>query len=212
MSLLYSVRQGDGLARIAYQYGFFWETLWNHPSNAKLKTSRKEPEFLLPGDVLYIPDKRLANVSAPVDQQHRFRVKTTPARFNLQLLDEDNPRAGVPFVLEVDDLKFPGTTDGEGWIRVAIPPDAMRGRLRVGTDLAEEYELDFGYIDPVDTITGLQSRLLNLGIYDGAVDGEMTDETLEALRRFQKDNGLPITGQLDDSTRAMLRTAYEGNA
>src|SRR5579883_3368485 len=211
MPVLYSVVQGDGLARVAYQFGFTWQTLWNHPQNSALKELRKEPEFLLPGDVLFIPDRRVRTESRSTDARHKFRAKNTPARFNLQLLQEGAPRANEAFVLALDGGLQHGTTDGQGWIRVTLPPDARQGQLRLGPDFQETYDLNFGYVDPVDSVTGVQARLYNLGYFDREIDGNWTPEIVEALREYQRDAGLAVTGELDEATKAALRAKYEGN-
>jgi len=60
----------------------------------------------------------------------------------------------------------------------------------------------------VVTAHELQSRLRDLGYYDGPPEPEPWPRTLEALRRFQHDNGLPATGRADAATMAALRDAY----
>lgn len=45
----YIVKAGDCLNSIAYEHGFYWETLWSHPANAGLKAKRKNPDALLAG-------------------------------------------------------------------------------------------------------------------------------------------------------------------
>ena len=54
----------------------------------------------------------------------------------------------------------------------------------------------------------LQSRLRDLGYYDGPPEAEPWPKTIDALRRFQRDNGLPITGCADAATMIALREAY----
>ena len=58
----YQVKQGDCISSIAFEKGFFPDTIWNHPENENLKELRKDPSVLLPGDSVYIPDKRLRNL------------------------------------------------------------------------------------------------------------------------------------------------------
>jgi peptidoglycan hydrolase-like protein with peptidoglycan-binding domain len=49
-----------------------------------------------------------------------------------------------------------------------------------------------------------QQQLKSAGLYRGAVDGVMSPETQTALSRFQREQGLPQTAQLDPQTLARL--------
>ena len=49
-----------------------------------------------------------------------------------------------------------------------------------------------------------QARLARLGYYRGAIDGDFGPMTSRAIRSYQADYGLPITGRLDDRTRSSL--------
>ncbi len=49
----------------------------------------------------------------------------------------------------------------------------------------------------------VQARLRQIGWYDGDVTGSFDDKTRKAVRKFQKREGLPVTGAVD---RATLRT------
>lgn len=203
----YEVRQGDCLNSIAYEHGFFWETIWNHPRNAELKRLRQNPDVILPGDVLYIPDKEEKTKDCATERKHRFKLRGVPARFYLRLLDDDEPRANLPFTLFVDDQRYTGKTDAEGNLEVFIQPNARTGRLIVGTEGDEEYDLNFGHIDPIDSMTGVQSRLANLN-YACEVTGEMDDDTETALKEFQYKYHLSETGTPDAATKAKLVQIY----
>ncbi len=49
-----------------------------------------------------------------------------------------------------------------------------------------------------------QARLARLGYYPGPIDGDFGPMTSRAIRSYQADYGLPITGRLDYRTRASL--------
>jgi hypothetical protein len=49
-----------------------------------------------------------------------------------------------------------------------------------------------------------QARLARLGYYPGPIDGDFGPMTSRAIRSYQADYGLPITGRLDNRTRASL--------
>ena len=55
------------------------------------------------------------------------------------------------------------------------------------------------------TVAQARARLNVLGYSNGRADGAMGPKTHTALRQFQKDRGLPETGELDANTIAQLR-------
>ena len=207
MPIRHEVVPGDGMARIGLRYGFFPDTLWNLPENAELRQARGDPEMLLAGDVVHVPDLRPATVRVSTGAVHRFRRKGVPARIELRLLRQDEPRAGEAFTLDVDGVKLAGTTDAEGWIREWVSPAARRVVISLGGG-EERYTLDVGQLDPIDTVTGVQRRLVNLGHHGGAISGTVDADTRAALASFQSAAGLPPTGELDDATREALAAAH----
>jgi hypothetical protein len=205
----YMVQAGDCISSIAYENGFFYETIWNYPDNATLKVKRKDPNTIFPGDIVVIPDKREKVERRATGSMHRFRIKAIPAKLRLQILSKDKPRANQPYQLDVDGIISQGMTDAGGNIVVSIPPDAKQGKLIVGKgDRATSYDLLLGHLDPVDEITGVQARLNNLGFYNGDPDGVLSPQTAEALGSFQASVGLSATGKLDAATRAKLRQTH----
>jgi len=66
------------------------------------------------------------------------------------------------------------------------------------------YDLRLGTIDPISSISGIQSRLNNLGFDCGAVDGVLGPRTEAALRAFQQAHDLPPTGEADAATQDAL--------
>ncbi len=91
MPLDYLVETGDCISSIAFDHGFFWETIWNHPQNAELKSKRKDPNILQEGDVVHTPDLRLKRESRPTNQKHKFVRKGAPAKLRLRIMEEPKP-------------------------------------------------------------------------------------------------------------------------
>jgi len=54
------------------------------------------------------------------------------------------------------------------------------------------------------TIRQAQEQLKQQGLYNGRVDGKMGPETAQAIAKFQGQNGLPQSSQLDQQTLAKL--------
>ncbi|MEZ4394657.1 MAG: peptidoglycan-binding domain-containing protein [Polyangiales bacterium] len=208
MPTRHKVQAGECVVSISESYGFFWETLWAHPENEGLRNTRRDPTVLLPGDVIYIPDKTIKSYVRPTDARHTFRVKNVPAKFELRLRSEDGtPRSGLAYVLVIDGREIPGTTDGNGAVKASISPTAREGVLRL-TESGEEFEIDLGHMDPVDTIRGAKMRLSSLGTYNGPIDDSGDASFSRALEAFQGSHGLQQTGLLDASTQDALRTAF----
>jgi len=207
------VNQGDCISSIADQTGFFWETIWNHANNAQLKQLRQNPNALLPGDSVFIPDKREKVETGGTTKCHTFRLLGVPVRFNLRLLDEQgNPRSGIPYTLVIDGKTTKGTIPDDGSISEIIKPNAKKAKLTLSTPDwgPEEYEFQLGHMNPPDDNAGAQGRLKNLGYYDGPLNGSLDDVTTDAVKRFQQDSGLPTTGQIDAATQSALAQRHGG--
>jgi N-acetylmuramoyl-L-alanine amidase len=204
------VESGDCIGSIAYESGFFWETIWNDPQNKALKEKRKNPNVLLPGDVVYVPDLRPREESVATEQLHRFRLKGVPAKFHIRLLLDGKPRANVDYQLEIEGNTVTGKTTGNGEITRSIAPNAREGRLRVKNKQGwDEYILRLGGLDPAENVTGAQARLRNLGFDLGDEHGELGPLTTSALRQFQRWSGLEVTGRLDEATIGQLNEQHD---
>ncbi|SRR6266851_3311587 len=207
----YVVEQGECISSIAYENGFLPETLWNDPGNANLKAGRKDPNVLLPGDRVHIPEKRVREESCATDSKHAFELKGGREVLRIVLLDSDgNPRASLPYILKIKGGHTKsGQTNAKGLVEAPIPPNAREGELIINKGGAEEhYELDLGAIDPPSTVRGVQARLNHLGFSCGDVDGELGPRTAGAIRKFQESQNLSVTGEMNDDTRNALVSAH----
>jgi hypothetical protein len=205
----YEVKPGDCMESIAFEKGFLWQTLWNLPANAELKSNR-QPNVLLPGDRVTIPDLQpFEKPGCPTDQTHKFVLQGAKTKLQLRFLDDrQKPRAGINYVLTIDGQKYTGTLDGNGSLKQSIPANASQGSIQLLTDPdPETYPLDFGHLDPDESQTGVRGRLNNLG-FTCARDGDWDADLQRALMKFQTANNLPATGQLDDATRKALQQEH----
>jgi len=196
------VKQGECILSISKGYGFFWETVWNHPNNSNLNLKRNDPTVLFPGDIVFVPVKEEKVESGGTEQRHRFRRKGLLAYLKIRLLKGNEPRSNLNYKIEIDGTLNQGKTDGGGFIVCSVKPDAQSGKLYLGdTEPYEEYDISFRVVDPIDTDEGIRKRLHNLGY---SVD----DNLASAIRAFQAKEELQVTGQADDSTRARIKERF----
>jgi hypothetical protein len=203
------VHPGQCTSSIAKESGHFWETIWTDPANTALREARKDPNVLLPGDRVNVMPIRRKTESGATQMRHRFVRRGEPAFLRLTLMGGDQPRANQPFVLEVDGTEFRSTTDAEGKLVAPIPGNAKRGRLLIGPEGdQQEFPVNLGQVDPISELSGVQSRLNNLGFGCGPADGKLGPQTRSALLRFQEQHELKQTGEPDDATRAKLQEVH----
>lgn len=205
MPQLHVAKANDCISNIALEHGFFPDTIWNDPDNADLRRVRPDPNVLRTGDLVVVPDKRRKEEDKPTDQRHQFRRRGTPATIHLRLLKNNKPRANEPYRLAIDGRIHAGTTDEDGKVWIFVPPNARDATLYVGEGKKRaEYKLALRRLQPVSELEGVQQRLNNLGYGAGPENGELHSRTVEALKRFQQDHELAISGKSDPETQAKL--------
>jgi len=198
------VGQGESTSSLAKKNGFFWKTIWEHPENAELKSLRKDPNVLFPDDEIFIPEKQLKDVSKPVDQVHKFKRKGEPCKLKVQLMKAGKPRKNETYVLNLDGKLINGTTDGDGKLEHFISGDSRSALLTLRNG-QEIIPLRLGDLDPADKPSGIQQRLNNLGFDCASEDGEIGEETKEAIKKFQAAYNLEVTGEADAATKNKLK-------
>lgn len=209
----YVVKKGDCLSSIAAEHGLPWKVLWADPKNANLKRKRKDPNVLMPGDVVFVPDTRERMEDCATEDRHRFLRKRGRTLLRIILKDEeDEPLASKDYELTIGSQTFRATTDGDGRIEEQLPAGAAEGKLVV--TLEEEppsaftWTLKIGCLDPVEEVSGVQGRLNNLGFDCGPVDGIIGPWTRAAVEAFQEEYGLDVDGIAGPKTQAKLKEVY----
>ena len=164
-----TIKPGESLLELAYDGGFdSWKTVWNDPANAELRDLRKDPQVLLPGDELTIPQRTATpKERCPVDKVHRFRLIRPRAWLNLRMQDEHGePIVGARFKLDIEGEVHEGETDRDGVLSVEICPNVHHGTLVFWSDDSVppfEAPVHIGHLDPTSARSGMLARLMNLG-------------------------------------------------
>jgi hypothetical protein len=223
MALAHVVVAGDCISTVAAQYGFFdWHKVWDHPRNADLKERRKNPNVLLPGDEIFIPDPEIVEHSRATDATHRFRVHVPLAWLRLQLCDNlGRPYEGATYTLEVRVREGgapvatkQGSTTSTGRIDLQVPVTARVGLVTLvpkgrKPEEAMRWQLQLGHLDPKEESSGAEARLANLGLSTsgGREGGTRWSKAIQCA--FQKSQGLTVTGDLDEATRLALADLHD---
>ncbi|MFN0058634.1 MAG: peptidoglycan-binding protein [Planctomycetota bacterium] len=202
-----SVGSGDSVPSIAKTHGFFWQSLWDLPENAALKATRKDPNLLYEGDEVFVPKPREKLEVRPAGATHVFKRLGDPVKFKLRLTRAGKPRASEPYVLVLGDETIEGATDGDGKLETFVPGNVTEGKLLLKNG-KEEYPLRISRLDPIETTSGVQQRLNNLGFSCGPEDGKPNARTRQALSSFQAKHALAATGEADAATLAKIKSLH----
>ena len=211
------VAPGDCLISIAAEHGFSsGEFLLKHGDSEPLAAERTVPGVLMEGDEVAIPDHAKFEKALATDKVHKIVVKVPKVALRLRLVDVDEkPLAGVKYRLVSPEGEEEGATDGNGVVdhvwkgmpgtcEVLVPHED--GTLDEGPRYG--WKLQLGHLDPIETPTGVRQRLMNLGYWPDS-DEEAGKILPYALRGFQYNHDLEITGKLNDATKAELLKEHD---
>ncbi len=223
----HSVVQGEDLDCLAYQYGFHPETIWMHKANKSLRDKRDSRNVLKEGDKVQIPEVEPRKEKIETGEEpFTFYRKGVPALFKVRFTDDDGPRKEIPYIFKIITrcgTKFQDVTaktDKNGMLKEAIPPNTTEGEIILNPGEDEEYiPFRLGYINPVDDgYQGVQSMLNNMGYYCGDEDDVLGEQTISAVREFQRqqmklaeDKLLPENAKnIDEDTLKAIEKKYSG--
>lgn len=205
----YALQQGECLWTLANRLGVEQDALWE--SNPDLHAEERSVNVLAPGDVVTLSDLEPELVEASV--RTKVRIECAPAEARAKLCFQDDQgvgRAGLDFILRIiteDETEhvITGATDGDGGFDKAVPADSVGMEVTLATQPDPEvYFFRFAHLDPLETVGGVQGRLLKLGFWCGEERGEIGPLTRRALREFQLRFGLSESGAIDSATREKL--------
>ena len=239
MAEYYVVESWDSVLSIAASRGLPWKKVWNDGINSELKQKRPDPDILMKGDEVHVPDQEVKDESGGTDAQHKFKKAVEHAKcvivlrriptkkggvenattdlWNYQDANpappDDEAAANVPYHFYADGvLVDQGNTDGNGKLTVKLSPTAKDGRVIFNRGTKQEVVMDLGFreMDPISELTGVCKRLYNLGFPCPTDATEVTVDVQMAIQGFQQKYKLTVNGKVDDATRNKLKEVYGG--
>ena len=218
MALTHVVERGEYLSLIALKHGFHDQrVIWDHPDNAALKQLRRNPNVLLAGDRIVIPDRTPGEAAAATGTVNQFQAVTDAAALNVDfenasrkaMSNRDGPLtlAGVDASgAFVKARPIQTSTDGTGRLHQDFTgPFTERAAATEGdfqmlaqpTEAPATFRLFIGGLDPVDEPSGQRARLDNLGYFAGYTENDR-DQLEWATEEFQADEKLKDRGLFAD--------------
>lgn len=204
------VRPGDCLVTVAAEHGFLDPlTVYHRPENENLRKMRPDSRVLLAGDEVFIPERVPRILSRATEQRHRVQVRSRAVFLRLQFRNGDKARAGLEYRVQYGDTVLTGTTASDGMLVQSIP-GYLRQVSVVLIDHGEEesYSVGVGYLDPVTDMSGVIQRLRNLGSWCDIAGLPTAIAFEQAIRAFQAQQEITVTGVMDDKSREALVRAH----
>lgn len=127
------VTDGDCMSSIAEAHGFRdYHSVYDDGANKNLKSKRPNPNALVIGDDVFLPDTKIKVEKKSTDKTWTFVVKKAhPVRLRIVIIDrEDKPVSGRKWDL-ISPVAKSGTTGKNGLIDLEIPANAKAGELKL---------------------------------------------------------------------------------
>jgi hypothetical protein len=208
--LPYVVQQGDHLAKLAFLFGTDSATLWNDPRNAELAARRTNSRTLHPGDVIYVPGEPAPALELVVGEPNTYRARVPKVAIRVRLDSSYVALAGKEYELHGLGSASPprGVVSADSEVAFEVPVWTREVALHFH-DPKLILKLRIGDLDPIEEPSGITQRLRNLG-HLPATGAISSARLAAAIRTFQAQANLEMTGHLDSATRDAIQREHLG--
>lgn len=136
MARSHTIAEGDCCSSLAAAAGLMdHHAVYDHGDNAALKAARPNPNMLVVGDVVSVPDVETKTVDAATTRRHRYVVTTRAVKLRVKVLDrEGNPLSGKAWRVTFPGGQRDGALGGDGKIEVELPATATAATLVLDPD------------------------------------------------------------------------------
>jgi len=219
---------GDRMSSIAHEHGYKDYKLLYLAQSDDFKKLRPNPEILMPGDKVTLPDKIDEKHPAKDKKQHKYEEDTTLPEVRIVLRVAGQPFANKTVIAwgckgpEWAKLPTLVTTDKTGMALFRILPELDEITLS-STDPIFEVKLRVGDLRPVTAPGGVEQRVDNLGYRvpvapaSAPAGSEAEKKAREAqersiknvVARFQERMKKAPDGKVGDPLRKLLADAHK---
>ncbi len=209
----YVVRAGDYLTKLAHQHGFDADEVWGDGKNSDLKKSRKDPNMLQAGDILFVPDTPRKHLKLEKETSNAYVASVPTVTVSVAVEEDGVPVKNAKYVIEGLGDDKERTTDGDGKVTFDAPVHVREVVVRF-TEKKFSMKVGIGDLDPIDTDSGARMRLTHLGFYGAKLEGAEQYEAFDdaqlaaAVGAFQQAQKMKATGILDDATKIALLPSH----
>jgi hypothetical protein len=205
MGKVHVVARGDHASSIAARNGYATlDPVWDAKGNDSLRSSRRDPHQLVPGDRVVVPTAKITPVKRATGATHTFRVTVERLKLRLKVLDLlGRPVASESIRLVLNGEEQELTTDADGVVVVPVPRDCHGGRIEF---FGRTHQLEIGALSPIAGEMGISDRLANLGYWYGAADDDPAAQQL-AIELFQNEHDMMPSGVVDEAVQKARRAS-----
>jgi hypothetical protein len=192
------VQEGECLLHIGLRYGFDTDSFKDVSGNRELFLNHRTPYILNPGDIVYLPEKNKCLFYCKSGQREELDLPQNAFPLRMKLLNKFGVyRPFCKITVELNNTTKEMISDENGIIVIEMPLSIPQVGLIIND---YRYTLRLSYLVPVSEVKGVQQRLAALGYYYGAIDGAPNPDFLEALKLFQAQHCISLTGVVDKAT------------